>query len=216
MSEEQKGRALEAALADAAAIRATIERKANHNQALVGVHLTAVAAVAGFVLSEKADIRMFLLLPVLSAALGLSVVSQYRDIRIAGQYIEQVLRPTIARYTSEPGLFGWEAFYWQRKHDGHVAQALAMGMIFPGVSVLALAVTFPGIQGAGDKLAWAVGAVMLLILIGAWSNRLREMVRARWAQFRAPARRRTNEPARRTTDEPARSDGGASRTPTVI
>ncbi|MER7418004.1 hypothetical protein ABT346_14675 [Micromonospora peucetia] len=208
MSEEQKGRALEAALADAAAIRATIERKANHNQALVGVNLTAVAAVAGFVLSEKADIRMFLLLPVLSTALGLSVVSQYRDIRIAGQYLEQVLRPTIARHTGEPGLFGWEAFYWQRKHDGHVAQALAMGVIFPGISALALAVTLPGIQGTGDKLAWAVGAAMLLILLGAWSNRLGGMIRARWAQFRGSARR--------STDEPARPDGGGSRTPTVI
>ncbi|MER7334499.1 MULTISPECIES: hypothetical protein [unclassified Micromonospora] len=209
MSEEQKNRALEAALADAAAIRATIERKANHNQALVGVNLTAVAAIAGFVLSEKADLRMFLLLPVLSTALGLSVVSQYRDIRIAGQYIEQVLRPAIARYTGEPSLFGWEVFYWRRKHDGHVAQALAMGVIFPGVSTLALAVTLPGIRTTADKLAWAVGAAMLLLLLGAWSNRLHEMVRARWARFRRASPRRAPGGAALAGDD-------GTRTPTAV
>jgi hypothetical protein len=209
LSEEQKDRALEAALADAAAIRATIERKANHNQALVGVNLTAIAAVAGFVLSEKADLRMFLLLPVLSTALGLSVVSQYRDIRIAGQYIEQVLRPAIARYTGEPSLFGWEVFYWRRKHDGHVAQALAMGVIFPGTSTLALAITLPGVRTTGDRLAWALGAAMLLLLLAAWSTRLHEMVRARWARFRRAS-------SRPPADARSVSDDDGTRAPTAV
>ncbi|TDC40669.1 hypothetical protein E1211_00755 [Micromonospora sp. 15K316] len=179
MTEEMQNRALTAALADAAAIRSTIERKANHNQNVIGLHLTVVAAVAGFILAERADLRLLLLLPLLSAALGLNVVSQYRDIRIAGEYIEQVLSPAIARYTGNATIFGWESSYWKRKRDGHVAQALAMGLIFPGVSTVALAVTLPAVRNPADLLAWSLGAGLLLLLLAAWSYRLREMVRAR-------------------------------------
>ncbi|NJP32059.1 hypothetical protein [Micromonospora thermarum] len=179
MTEEMRERALTAALADAAAIRSTIERKATHNQNVIGVHLTVVAAVAGFILAEKADLRLLLLLPLVSAALGLNVVSQYRDIRIAGDYIEQVLRPAIAQYTGNGTLFGWEAFYWKRKQDGHLAQAAAMGLIFPGVSALALAITLPAVRTLDDRLAWVVGAGMLVLLLASWTNRLSEMARAR-------------------------------------
>ncbi|QGN50474.1 hypothetical protein GKC29_29055 [Micromonospora sp. WMMC415] len=179
MSGEMPDRALTAALADAAAIRGTIERKATHNQNVIGLHLTVVAAVAGFILAEKADLRLLLILPLVSAALGLNVVSQYRDIRIAGDYIEQVLRPAIAQYTGNGTLFGWEAFYWKRKHDGHLAQATAMGLIFPGVSTLALAITLPAVRTLADRLAWVVGAGMLVLLLASWTNRLSEMARAR-------------------------------------
>ncbi|RKN36572.1 hypothetical protein [Micromonospora musae] len=179
MTEEMQNRALTAALADAAAIRSTIERKANHNQNVIGLHLTVVAALAGFILVERADLRLLLLLPLLSTALGLNVVSQYRDIRIAGEYIEQVLGPAIARYTGNARVFGWETFYWKRKHDGHFAQALAMGLIFPGVSTVALAITLPAVRNPADVIAWSLGAGLLLLLLAAWSYRLREMVRAR-------------------------------------
>ncbi|MFI7021134.1 hypothetical protein ACIBMZ_00240 [Micromonospora sp. NPDC049900] len=170
---------MDAALADAAAIRATIERKANHNQNLISLYLTAVAAVAGVVLSEKADVRLLLLLPMLSAALGLSVAAQYRDGRIAGAYLEEVLRPAIARHTGDDSLFGWETYYRMRKHDGHLAQAFALGLIFPGVSALALAFTLPSMRNWTDRAAWAIGAGMLLLLIVGWSPRLIEMFRAR-------------------------------------
>lgn len=179
MGEDMPDRALTAALADAAAIRSTIERKATHNQNVIGLHLTVVAAVAGFILAEKADLRLLLLVPLVSAALGLNVVSQYRDIRIAGEYIEQVLRPAITRYTGNGRLFGWETFYWQRKHDGHLAQAAAMGLIFPGVSTLALVITLPAVRTLADRVAWAVGAGMLLLLLASWTNRLTDMARAR-------------------------------------
>ncbi|GGM67670.1 hypothetical protein GCM10011608_61110 [Micromonospora sonchi] len=179
MNEETRNRALQAALAEAAAIRSTIERKANYNQNLVGLNLTAVAAVAGIVLSEKADVRLLLLLPVLSAALGLSVAAQYRDGRIAGQYLEQVLRPAIARHTGDETLFGWETYYRQRKHNGHLGQAIAMGLIFPGVSTLALAFTLPSMDSWIDLAAWALSAGMLLLLIFGWSSRLIEMIRVR-------------------------------------
>ncbi|MFF5171532.1 hypothetical protein ACFY3U_02725 [Micromonospora sp. NPDC000089] len=176
---EMENRALSATLADAAAIRSTIERKANHNQNVIGVHLTIVAAVAGFVLSDKADLRLLLLVPLVSAALGLNVASQYRDIRIAGDYLEQVLRPAVARYTGDKSLFGWEAFYWARKHNGHLTQAMAMGLIFPGVSALALGISLYAVRGALGWLAWAVGAAMLILLLAAWANRLVEMARSR-------------------------------------
>ncbi|MEU2612136.1 hypothetical protein ABZ570_11210 [Micromonospora sp. NPDC007271] len=184
MTEEMPDRALTAALADAAAIRSTIERKAIHNQNVIGLHLTVVAAVAGIILSETADLRLLLLLPLVSAALGLNVVSQYRDIRIAGEYIEQVLRPAIAQCTGNGNLFGWETFYWKRKHDGHLAQAVAMGLIFPGVSALALAITLPAVRTLADQVAWGAGAGMLLLLLASWANRLVEMVRARRLRLR--------------------------------
>lgn len=191
MTEEMQDRALTAALADAAAIRSTIERKANHNQNVIGLHLTVVAAVAGFILAEKADLRLLLLLPLISAALGLNVASQYRDIRIAGEYIEQVLSPAIAQYTGNRTIFGWESFYWKRKHDGHLAQAVAMGLIFPGVSTVALGVALPAARTGFDLLAWAVGAGLLALLLVSWSNRLREMIRARdvrlWRRRTTPA-----------------------------
>ncbi|MEV4197844.1 hypothetical protein [Micromonospora globbae] len=183
MTEEMQDRALTVVLADAAAIRSTIERKANHNQNVIGLHLTVVAAVAGFILAEKADPRLLLLLPLISAALGLNVASQYRDIRIAGEYIEQVLSPAVARYTGDRTLFGWETFYWKRKYDGHLSQALAMGLIFPGVSTVALAVTLPSVRSTSDVIAWSIGAGMLVLLLASWSYRLREMVRARHGRF---------------------------------
>ncbi len=186
MTDEMADRALTAALADAAAIRSIIERKAIHNQNVIGLHLTVVAAVVGIILSETADLRLLLLLPLVSAALGLNVVSQYRDIRIAGEYIEQVLRPAIAQYTGNGNLFGWDAFHWKRKHDGHLAQAVAMGLIFPGFSAIALAITLPAVHTVADGVAWAIGAGMLLLLLASWANRLAEMVRAR--RLRLPDR----------------------------
>lgn len=152
--------AMDAALADWTVARGAMERLTLSIFGAISLNLTAVAAIAGFVYSGKADHRLLLIIPIVSSVLGLSAVGQLIYIRLTGAYLEDHVRPLIVEYAADRRLFRFEPYYKKNKGAGYLLQALTMGIVFIGTSVLALASTWSSLRTVSDKVLWGFGVVL--------------------------------------------------------
>jgi len=96
-------RTLEAALSEYTQLSEEIGRRSTAQQALVTVNATVIGAIGGFALARHQPV-LLVLLPVLSAALGLLWLDHARSIRSKGVYIGDVLAPVIWT-ASAPSVF---------------------------------------------------------------------------------------------------------------
>ncbi len=120
MSDEDSTRSLcvQTALAEFSALRDEIANRSSAQHTLIGLNLTAIGGIGGFVLSEHADVRLLLLLPILSPALGLLFFDHAINIKKIGTYIGEELRPALVAILGPIGTMRYEeviAQYEQRK-----------------------------------------------------------------------------------------------------
>jgi hypothetical protein len=195
---DQAGALLEILVAEIRTVRDTIDRRVAAIMGLVSFNATAVAAVAGFVLSNKADVRLLMILPIFSASFGLLVFDHDRDIRVARRYADDVLRPLIIRLTHEDGLLSHNHMAPRSLGYEIAVQAIPFGLLFPGASVVALVVVTPYLTGPMDWFGWVFGAVLLATLLTVWSRRLVDIV-----QDRRSPRPRTPVESRASDSDPA-------------
>jgi hypothetical protein len=83
---------VQTALAEFSILRDEIANRSSAQHTLIALNLTAIGGIRGFVLSSHADVRLLLLLPMLSPALGLLFFEHAKKI---GTHIDKVLGPAL-------------------------------------------------------------------------------------------------------------------------
>lgn len=154
--------AAEDARAKFAAYRQEILERSGHQHGLLALNLTAVAAFAGFVLSDHADARLLLLLPVISGSVGLLWCDHARSIESIGAYLEADL-PELAGYEKWPGRV--KRMRWPR-----VPLTLALLVLFVAIPIAGLVIPIHHVHGALWVL-WAAGLTLVglcLVALAGW------------------------------------------------
>jgi hypothetical protein len=145
------GRTPEDARAEFAAYRQEILHRSSQQYTLLALDLTALTAIAGFVLSDNAERLLLLLLPIVSSSIGLLWYDHARNIDSLGTYIRENMR-----------VFGG---YEQRIDELEVSElrrvpmTLALLVLFVGTPISGLLVTFREVHGS----LWALWACGLLV-----------------------------------------------------
>jgi hypothetical protein len=145
------GRTPEDARAEFAAYRQEILHRSSQQYTLLALDLTALTAIAGFVLSDNADRLLLLLLPIISSSIGLLWYDHARNIDSLGTYIRENM-----------GAFGG---YEQRIDELEVSElrrvpmTLALLVLLVGAPISGLVVTLGDIDGP----LWALWACGLLV-----------------------------------------------------
>lgn len=146
-----EGGSPEDARAEFAAYRQEILTRSGHQYTLLVLDLTALTAVAGFVLSDHADRLLLLLLPIVSSSIGLLWYDDARNIDSLGDYIRERL-PTFGGY--ERRIAELERDEWRR-----VPMTLALLVLLVGTPVSGIVLTFHQLHGALWVL-WACGVML--------------------------------------------------------
>lgn len=145
------GRTPEDARAEFAAYRQEILHRSSQQYTLLALDLTALTAIAGFVLSDNADRLLLLLLPIVSGSIGLLWYDHARNIDSLGGYILENMQDF--------------AGYEQRIDELEVAElrrvpmTLALLVLLVGAPISGLVVTFRDVHGS----LWALWACGLLV-----------------------------------------------------
>jgi hypothetical protein len=137
--------------AEFGAYRQEILARSGHQQALLALNLTAISGLAGFVLAQKADERLLLLLPIVCSAIGLLWYDHARNIESLGDYIRQEM-PDFGGY--EERIDALERSEWRR-----VPMTAALLVLFVATPIAGIIVPFDRVDGALWVL-WAVGLVL--------------------------------------------------------
>lgn len=169
---------LEGLLAEYETINTLVERKTTLITTLITFHATAIATVVGFIVSAKADSRLLLVIPIISAILGLLISAQDFDIRTAESYVRTVLRPILAEYTGDDRLWRWHEQLLDRRRAVFVGltRLAPLGLLFPGAAVASLVFTVVRLRTVLDWSAWSMGIVLTVLLLLGWSHALRALV----------------------------------------
>jgi hypothetical protein len=96
-----------AVLAEFAAMRAEIDRRSNEQHAVMGLSITATAALAAFVISRD-HYELLPLFPILAAVLGMRWLDHHRRIREIGDYIRDRINARLWVLTGTADLLGAE------------------------------------------------------------------------------------------------------------
>jgi hypothetical protein len=166
---EPRDRAMDTVLAEYNALRTEITSTIGSQQTLVGLNITAAATVAGLVVAEKADPKLFLVAAALSSVLGLVYVASALHIESIGSYITNVLRPVAVEYTGDVRLLGWvKHFRVYHRKTSLIYRSLTMGVVFFGVPIIALVWAPPHLDN-WNWVAWALTVGLLVVQFGAWT-----------------------------------------------
>jgi|tagenome__1003787_1003787.scaffolds.fasta_scaffold20984525_5 hypothetical protein len=147
----QGGRTPEDARAEFAAYRQEILHRSSQQYTLLALDLTALTAIAGFVLSDNADRLLLLLLPIVSGSIGLLWYDHARNIDSLGTYILKNMQ--------------FFAGYEQRIDELEVSElrrvpmTLALLVLLVGAPISGLVVTFRDVHGSLWAL-WICGLVV--------------------------------------------------------
>jgi hypothetical protein len=148
-------------IAEYNAVRTAASQKATAAQASAAAYFTLVAALVGFIASAKADVRLLLVVPVLSAAFGITIASRYISRQVAFDYIHDVLRPMAADLVTDPRVLGWDDHYAAAKKRNTRLHQFGLNSLLPIFSVVALVVTLPKLSSAAEVAAWLFGLACL-------------------------------------------------------
>jgi len=82
-------------LAEFAALRTEIGARSNTQHQLMALNITALATIGGFVISQKANPLLLLMLPLVCCSLGVIWHDHARNIENIGTYIKDELEPSL-------------------------------------------------------------------------------------------------------------------------
>lgn len=137
--------------AEFAAYREEILTRSGHQYTLLALDLTALTAIGGFVLSDKADRLLLLLLPIVSSSIGLLWYDHARNIDSLGDYI----RENLTAY----GGYERRIASLERSELRRVPMTLALLVLLVGTPVAGVVLTFNQVHGAFWAL-WACGIAL--------------------------------------------------------
>ncbi|MCP3782906.1 hypothetical protein NLX85_05945 [Micromonospora sp. A3M-1-15] len=152
-------------IAEYTAIRAVEAQKSSASHALVGAYLTVVAVILGFVVANRADPRLLITVPILSAVCGTTILRRRRDREVAHRYVREILRPIAVQCSGDDRIFLWEEFYARHKDARSMRYEFGLQLVFPLSAAAALVATLPLLASFGDWLAWLAGLSFLVMLI---------------------------------------------------
>ncbi|MEU0154382.1 hypothetical protein [Micromonospora fulviviridis] len=161
-------------IAEYTAIRAVEAQKSSASHALVGAYLTVVAVILGFVVANRADPRLLITVPILSAVCGITILRRRRDREVAHRYVREILRPIAVQCSGDDRIFLWEEFYARHKDARSVRYEFGLQLVFPLSAAVALTATLPRLTSFGDWLAWLAGLGFLLMLLLTYGHQNRE------------------------------------------
>lgn len=170
---DNSGEVLNVLLAEFNALRSEIADRSSAAFTLLNINITATAVVAGFVLSDKADIKLLLILPLLSPALGMLFVDHSLNIKNLGGYINTQLRPMVAEVAGDGRILGYEGFvagYEKNKFFRFMPLGFPLLLLFAGFPCAALLFVFEGLKDCWGWILWFSGLLMLLIFITLWTD----------------------------------------------
>jgi hypothetical protein len=127
--------ARDVALAEFSALRAEITNRMATTAALVGVGLTALGVIVGFVVKEQGDKRLLLIVPPLALLVNLLSAVENRQVGLIGLYIGGSLWPYLAEQTDNR-LPSWEEECAKRRAG---ARNIALSLLFDYVMTLVMA-----------------------------------------------------------------------------
>lgn len=159
--------AVEVMLAEFNALRAEILGHATAQAAVVGIGLTALGIIIGFVAKEGGSDRLLLAIPPLALGVILLHTSERYRINMIGRYIRQKLWPSLQQ---EVGTVpSWQIEDNARRLSGKL-NALAVLLNFAGIGIFLVASIATLVQvGPGEALWWVdlgLTAVALAVPIG--------------------------------------------------
>ncbi|MEV4416822.1 hypothetical protein [Catellatospora sp. NPDC049609] len=165
-----------AALAEFAAMRSEIDELGRSQRTTINLNISAAAAVFAFVLSERADQRLLLVVPLISAALGLLYQAYTVHARNLGDYIDQQIRPVVVEHTGEDRLLGWERHVrtaLHRQRHSQLVMRLAYILLIPAIPAVSLVWVVPYLNTVWLWLGWTAGTVLFLVQILVWYRDMR-------------------------------------------
>jgi hypothetical protein len=159
-------RAVDVLLAEFNALRAEIVARTNSQAALVGVGLTALGVIVGFVVKDKANERLLLALPPLAVLVNLLWSIENRRVTLIGAYIREALWRTLQNYTDIT--ISWENEVQERRATGLKAifSVMAEGTLiatFAGAAIAGQWVASDKVSGALEICGWVL-AVFAAVL----------------------------------------------------
>ncbi|GAB4061030.1 hypothetical protein [Catellatospora paridis] len=170
------GKAADAVLAEYAALRAELLQKLGAQSTIMNLNMTAIAGIGGIVITQRADIRLLLMLPVISGALGLIAYGEARDVTVIARYIRDRQASLLAQYVGDQRLFQFEAYFQDNKGRLRpILLSVVVGLVFPGISLASLYLVWPYLRSPLDWSAWGLGAVLLalnaVVWVALWNRR---------------------------------------------
>lgn len=169
---------LQVALAEFSALRAEISKRSEAQNSLLSLNITALGTVGGFVLSQKADIKLLLLLPILSPVLGMLYLDHGTNIANIGRYIDERIKPIFSDLTRGSSqiaprhlVLEYESF--ARKHEQRMLlRFLTFGVpvftVFCGLPIVALWFTALQIKDALTFSIWLIGFLFVMLYLWFW------------------------------------------------
>lgn len=197
INDHRQGRIVDMVVAELGVLRAEMAQKRTAQVAILGLNLTATTTTLGLVISQKIDIRVLILLPILTSSLGILTLVQSMDIRTIARYINEVLRPITLDYLGDERVLFFECYYRQARQLRYLG-ALSSGALFPLLSTGALILVAPHVGSLLEWFTWALGVGLVVTQVLAWTTRF---VTPKWVgpeamnpsgrprtEFRAPTR----------------------------
>jgi hypothetical protein len=155
-------------------IRSSVDRKATAQLTILGLNVTGIATVVGFIISKNLDLRLLLVLPIFSSTLGLLTFWHDRTSRASLRYITEHLRPLFIEYVDDDRVMGWTERYANAKERPGLILSIAipMGVLFPVVSLTSLILVIPKLDSEAYWVAWGIGLLLCGTLIGCWGTNI--------------------------------------------
>jgi hypothetical protein len=152
------------ALSEFSALRNEIGSRSSAQHVLINVSITAIGAVVGFALAKEGSPLLLLLLPILSPSLGMLYLDHAINIINIGNYIDGQLKPVLPVMRYEEVVRSHE----QRGPLRVLPYGLPIFIIFAGVPLGSLIVTFRIIQEPRMWMLWSIGLILVLVYLSFW------------------------------------------------
>ena len=152
------------ALAEFSALRNEIGSRSSAQHTLINLSITAIGAVVGFALAKEGSLVLLLLLPILSPSLGMLYLDHAINITNIGNYINDQLKPILSPIRYEEVVRSYE----QRRLLRVLPYGLPIFIIFAGVPIGSLIVTFRIMQELRMWILWSIGLILVLVYLYFW------------------------------------------------
>lgn len=155
---EERGAWVDALNQQLARSAAEISRRSIAQQALQAANVSAVSAIAAFVVSGRSSPLLLLLVPLVSSALGSQWLDSHGCIQRIGVYLAREVEPALVAALGEPPVerFAfWETYVREvaKRSAPSAIWTLPTAALFQGVALAGLVLSFPAAVLHPDRFA---------------------------------------------------------------